>query len=634
MSEITISFPDGNEKSYPSGTTPLDIAKSISEGLARNILAAKANGRSIDLDRPLENDTDLVLLKPADPDGLEVLRHSCAHILAQAVKRLYPDALPTIGPVIEHGFYYDFDNLDIREEDLPRIAEEMQKIIKEKYPTQRHDYASAEEAQQDFSGNPYKIEIIKEYAGEGLSRYDQGEFFDLCRGPHVPHTGWPETFALTKIAKAYWRGDSSNKQLTRIYGLCFPTRKELKQHLEMLEEAAKRDHRKLSTKLGLTMFHEYSPGAPFFLGKGTIIYNEMLKFLRAEYAKRGYTEVITPLLYDKQLWETSGHWEHYRDDMFLLDIEGRQFALKPMNCPSHCLIYKGDARSYRDLPLRIADFAPLHRNELSGTLTGLTRVRKFSQDDAHIFCTVEQLGSELTALLEFVKYIYQDIFRLEYRMELSTKPEKALGSDDIWEKAEAALADALKTNRIAYETSPGDGAFYGPKIDIHIKDAIGRSHQCATIQLDFNLPERFDLAYEGSDGHKHRPVMIHRAIFGSFERFFAMMLEHFEGKFPLWLSPEQARVLPIADRHNAYAATIVDRLRSEGLRANLDDRQMTTSKKVREAELDQVNYILVVGDREVESKTVNVRTRDNQILGEKSIEDVSGTLTRERDARS
>ncbi len=617
---ILITFPDGNTKKYPDGTTAGEVATDISVGLAKNCVAAEVNGKLVDLDRPITENAALKLLTPKELKGIEVIRHSCAHILAQAVKRLYPDALPTIGPTIEHGFYYDFDNLEIVDGDLVALEEEMKKIVKEEFPTKRHDYHDAHEAMHDFGKNPYKAELIEEHAAAGLSKYTQGEFSDLCRGPHCPHTGWPAVFKLDKVTKAYWRGDSTKKQLTRIYGFCFAKKSELDAHLTMLAEDEKRDNRKLGKELGLLMFHEYSPGAPFFLPKGAIVYNALLQYIREEYAKRGYTEVVTPLLYEKGLWETSGHWEHYRDDMFLLKVEGREFSLKPMNCPSHCLIYGNEARSYRDLPLRIADFAPLHRNELSGTLSGLTRVRKFSQDDAHIFCMPEQIEDEIKGVLEFVRDVYGETFKMEHSVALSTRPEKFMGEIGLWEQAEASLTRVLEELQIPFTINPGDGAFYGPKIDIRVKDALGREFQTATVQLDFQLPRRFELTYEGDDGHKHTPVMIHRAVLGSLERFFGVAIEHYAGKFPLWLSPEQVRILPIADRHAAYGALVVEKLKAAGLRASLDDRQLTTNKKVREAQLDQVNYILVVGDKEVEAQTINVRTRDNVVVGEKALD--------------
>lgn len=626
METVTITLPDRSTQEREKGVTPGEIAKFIGEGLARQAVAAEVNGRFVDLDRPVEEDSQIRILTLKDEDGMYVLRHSCAHVLAQAVKRLYPRAKPTIGPVIEHGFYYDFDDLDISDNDLPKIEEEMRKIVKEAFPTKRADYRSADEAKADFPDNPYKQEIIEEYREEGLSRYDQGEFYDLCRGPHVPHTGWCKAFRLTKTAQAYWRGDSDRKQLTRIYGLSFAKQSDLDAHVKLMEEAARRDHRKLGRELGLFMFHDHSPGAPFFLPKGTIVYNALLELMREEYRRRGYEEVITPLLYDKELWQTSGHWEHYKEHMFL--TEG--YSLKPMNCPSHMLIYMSESRSYRDLPLRIADFAPLHRNELSGTLSGLTRVRKFSQDDAHVFCTEEQLADELNEVMDFVKYVYTDVFRLDYTVELSTRPEKFMGAPELWERAESTLSGVLEALDIPFTVNPGDGAFYGPKIDIHVRDALGRSHQCATVQLDFQMPRSFRAVYEGTDGRKHTPVMIHRAILGSLERFFGMIVEHYAGRFPLWLSPEQIRVLPIADRHNAHAATVIERLRAAGFRVTLDDRSLTTGKKVREAELERVNYILVIGDREAEGRTVNVRTRENKILGELQVEKFISQIIEER----
>jgi threonyl-tRNA synthetase len=619
MVSVLITFPDGNARKYEAGITPGEIAREISEGLARVCVAAQVNDALVDLDRPITENATLKLLTPKEQAGLEIIRHSCAHICAQAVKRLYPAALQTIGPVIENGFFFDFDNLDITDAELPRIEEEMKRIVKEKYPTKRKDYSSKAEAIADYQDNQYKIELIEEHADKGLSSYAQGEYHDLCRGPHCPHTGFPEAFRLTKVAKAYWRGDANNKQLTRIYGFVFAKKSELDEHIKMMEEAEKRDHRKLGRELDLLMFHEYSPGAPFFLPKGAVIYRELTEFIREQYRKRGYTEVITPLVYDKELWETSGHWEHYRENMFITMVEGREFSMKPMNCPSHVLIFKSATRSYRDLPLRIADFAALHRNELSGTLSGLTRVRKFSQDDAHIFCTPEQLEDELRSVLDFINYVYKEVFKMEYRVELSTRPEKFLGEISLWNKAEATLAAVLESLEIQYKINPGDGAFYGPKIDIHLKDAIGRSFQCATVQVDFQMPLRFEATYEGADGKKHSPVMVHRAVLGSLERFFGVMVEHYAGKFPLWLSPEQVRVLPIADRHNAYSSMVVQQLRDAGLRATLDDRPLTTNKKVREAEIGKVNYIIVIGDREVEAQTVNVRTRENQVVGERAL---------------
>ncbi|MBC8500218.1 MAG: threonine--tRNA ligase [DPANN group archaeon] len=549
--------------------------------------------------------------------GKEIFHHSTAHVLAQAVIRIFPKAKLTIGPTIEGGFYYDIGVRPLKPEDLKKIEEEMKKIVKENHKIKRVE-VSRKKALELFKDNQYKVELIEEMPkGEKISYYEQGEFKDLCRGPHVPNTGMIKAFKLTKVSSAYWRGDAKKSSLQRIYGVSFPKKKQLNKFLELQREADKRDHRKIGKELEWFTFHEYSPGSAFFHKKGAIIYNELVNFLREEYNKRGYQEVITPLLYDKALWETSGHWEHFKEDMFIIEIDGREFALKPMNCPSHCLMYLNNTRSYRDLPLRIADFAPLHRNELKGVLAGLTRERKMSQDDAHIFCSLEQIEDEIKRLLDFTKHIYKDTFKMEYHLELSTMPEKAMGSKTIWDKAEKALENALKKNKLAYKVNPGDGAFYGPKIDLHVKDSIGRNWQCATIQLDFNLPERFKLKYEGKDGRKHQPVMIHRAILGSLERFIGVMVEHFAGKLPLWLSPIQVRILTVSDKFKKYGEEVVKKMKEAGIRAELDDRTESIGKKVREAQINKVNYILVVGEREKKDKTVTVRTFHNKVIGAK-----------------
>ncbi len=625
MSKIKITFPDGNAKQFDKGATPLQIAQSISDGLARAAIAAKVDGKTVDVTRPIDHDATVQLLTLKDAEGLDVLRHSCAHLLAHAVKRLYPDAKPTIGPVVENGFYYDFGSLSLKEEDLAKLEQEMRKIAKEKLAVERIEYTDKAAAKKDYAANKFKLEMIDEFE-EGSSAYREGDFIDLCRGPHVPNTKFLEVFKLTKLAGAYWRGDAKREQLTRVYGACFATKKELDDYLKMLEEAEKRDHRRLGKEHDLVMFHEYSPGSPFFLFKGAVLYNELLAFVREEYMKRGYNEVVTPLIYDKQLWETSGHWEHYREDMFTLKVDGRDFSLKPMNCPSHVLIFMNSSRSYRDLPIRIADFAPLHRNELKGVLAGLTRVRKFSQDDSHTFCAEEQIEEEVEALLGFVKHVYDDVFHFEYSLALSTRPEKYMGEPALWEKAERILAGTLKKKKMPFTINPGDGAFYGPKIDIRIKDALGREWQLATIQLDFQLPLRFGATYEGADGKKHTPIMIHKAILGSLERFIGILIEHYAAKFPLWLSPVQARVLTISDRHLPYAKDVVAAMRAAGLRAEMDSRTETTNKKIREAQLDQVNYILVVGDKEVADGTVSVRTRDNVQHGAKRYPDLIAEL--------
>ncbi|HIH92005.1 TPA: threonine--tRNA ligase [Candidatus Woesearchaeota archaeon] len=613
MQKITITLPNGSAKEFPRGATGLEIAESIGKRLAQDALAIKIGGELKDVFLPLEKSAPIRIVTWKDKEGMEVFRHSTAHLLAQAVLRLFPEAKPTIGPVVEEGFYYDFDlEHHFTPEDLARIEQEMMKIAKEDRTVERMEL-DEKEAKKLFKDNPYKLEIIDEQEKEGLSAYKQGEFTDLCRGPHVPRTGMLRAVKLTKLAGAYWRGDAKNRQLQRIYGISFPEEKMLKQHLAMLEEAKKRDHRVLGQKLDLFSFDEVSPGAPFFHPKGTIIYNELLSFIREEYRKRGYDEVITPLIYDRSLWEASGHWQHYRENMFVLEVDGKEASLKSMNCPSHCVIYGKSFKSYRDLPLRIADFAPLHRNELRGVLAGATRVRKFSQDDAHIFLAPGQVEGEIFALIDFLDYIYTGVFDFEYSIELSTKPESALGSAELWEKAEASLASALKKKKLPYRINAGDGAFYGPKIDFHIRDALGRNWQLGTIQLDFNLPERFGLEYEDKDGRRKRPIMIHRALLGSIERFMAILIEHYAGKFPLWLAPEQVRIVTVADAYNEYAEKVAGALRKENIRVRVDKRAESIPKKVREAQLGYIPLIVTVGEKEASSDTVAVRTLDGKV---------------------
>lgn len=634
---IEITLPDGTKKSYPKGTTPLKIAESIGSGLAKAAVAAKFDDSVIDLTRPLDTDGSLAILTFKDIEGQEVFRHSAAHILAIAVRRLFPDAKLTIGPAIDDGFYYDIDNdKSFTPEDLAKLEEEMKNIIAENIVFTRKEVTKDDAIKiltDSQKGNKYKLEMVDELGDEQLTIYDHGketiEFSDLCRGPHVPSTEKIKAVKLTKVSGAFWRGDAKNKQLQRIYGVAFPSKDELKSYLKLLEEAQKRDHRKIGKDLDLFMFHEFSPGAPYFLPRGTHIYNELISFIRSEYAKRGYGEVITPQIFNKKLWETSGHWEHYKDDMFIQEVDGQEASLKPMNCPSHCLIYKREAKSYRDLPYRIADFCMLHRNEASGALGGLLRVRKFAQDDAHIFCTEDQVEAEVLGVLEFIKFVWEDIFGMELKYYLSTKPEEALGTKAIWDKAEKQLASALKKAKIEYEVKEGDGAFYGPKIDIDMTDALGRKWQCPTCQLDFNLPERFELEYEGADGKKHQPVMIHRAVLGSLERFIGIIIEHFAGKFPLWLSPLQVKILPIADRHVPYCEKVAEILSQHNIRYEINTRAETINKKVRDAQLEQANYILVIGDKEVEAESVNVRTRDNEVKGAIFITDFVTSLVQE-----
>lgn len=625
---ITVTLPDKSEKKVKKGSTPLDIAFSIGEGLGRATIAAVVDEQLVDATKPLEKDCKLRLLTFKDQQGVDVFRHSTAHVLAQAVMELFPEAKLTIGPVVEEGFYYDVDHPPFTQEDLDKIERKMQEIVDRKLDIKRLEI-SKKEALRMFKTNPYKIELINEIPEEIVSAYKQGEFLDLCTGPHVPNTHYIKSFKLTKMAGAYWRADAQNKQLQRIYGISFPDKKLLKEYLHRIEEALKRDHRKLGKELDLISFHEESPGAAFYHPKGAILFNELQKFIREQYWKRGFLEVVTPLVYDKSLWMTSGHWEHYKENMFMLHVDEREASLKPMNCPSHCLLYKTNLKSYRDLPLRIADFAPLHRNELRGVIGGLTRVRKFNQDDAHIFCTLEQLDEELNNAIEFAKYVYTDIFHFEYHIELSTRPEKSMGTAEQWEKAETALKKALEKNKIDYKLNPGDGAFYGPKIDLHIKDCLQRSWQLSTIQVDFQLPQRFELTYDGEDGRKHTPVMIHRAVLGSLDRFIGILIEHYAGKFPLWLSPVQVRILPLADRFNGYAEKVRKRFHEHLIRVELDDRSESLNRKIRESELAHVPYILVVGEKEEKDSTVNVRTRDNIIHGTKKIDAFMDGLLKE-----
>lgn len=610
---IEITFPDGKSKEFSKGTTALEIARSISRGLAEEAVTAKVNGVLWDLTRPIEADAALQLFKFDSAEGKSVFWHSAAHVMAQAVTRLFPFAKLTIGPTHESGFYYDMDHEPFRPEDLAKIEGEMAKIVAERHDIHRKVLTKAD-ALKIFKDNNYKVEIINEDVKEGeeISAYQQGEFIDLCHGPHVPNTSYIKAFKLTKTSGAYWRGDAKNKSLQRLYGIAFPTKTQMDDYSSMLQEAEKRDHRKLGKDLELFMFHDWSPGSAFFLPKGAIIYNELIGFVREEYLKRGYKEVITPQLFNKALWELSGHWQHYKENMFLLNVDNEEFSMKPMNCPSHVLIFKNRTRSYRELPLRIADFCVLHRNELKGVLGGLTRARKFSQDDAHIFCTREQIGPEIMQLLEFVKYVYVDVFKFEFKAKLSTRPEKSMGEQALWELAEKALEDALKASKLKYEIKPGEGAFYGPKIDFDVRDSIGRDWQLATIQLDFQMPLKMETEYEGQDGKRHTAVMIHRAILGSLERFIGVLTEHYAGKFPLWLSPVQVRILTVADRFNDYAHQLRQKYSDAGIRVEVDDKAESIPYKVREAELDKVNYILVVGEKEVAAKTVTVRKGKEQ----------------------
>jgi len=613
MSKIILIFPDGSRKEYENGITGLDVAKSIGEGLARVALCVKVNDEIQSLNKPINDNAKIQILTFKDKEGVHCFRHSTAHVLAHAIKRLYPNAKNTIGPPVDEGFYYDFDDLDISEDDFSKIEEEMNKIVEADLEFEKKNI-NLEQLKELFPNNLYKVEMAEEFTEEGdkLTTYSDGNFEDLCKGPHVTSTGMIKAFKLTKLASAYWRGDAKNKQLTRIYGISFPDKKQLKEYLAMLEEAEKRDHRKIGKDLDLWSFQDVSPGVPFFHPKGQIIYNELLRFLRDEYFKRGFFEVQTPNLFNKKLWEQSGHWAHYQEHMFLL--QGGEVSCKPMNCPAACLIFKNRVRSYKELPLRLADFGVLHRKELTGTLSGLLRVVRFIQDDAHIFVDQNKMLEELTNELSFVKHVYS-LFGLDYHIELSTKPAKAMGSDDLWNEAENVLMKALETNEIKYKLNPGDGAFYGPKIDLHIKDCLNRTWQCGTIQLDFQMPEKFDLKFMGVDGeNKYRPVMIHRALLGSLERFIGVITEHFAGKFPLWLSPVQVRILTITDRQNSYAEQLLKDLKDNKIRAEIDGESETMNKKVRNAQLDKIPLIITIGEKEQLNNTVAIRTLDGEVI--------------------
>ena len=553
----------------------------------------------------------------------EKLRHSAAHILAAAIQDLYPKARNTIGPPVEEGFYYDFDELEITPEDFLKIELKIKEIIKENKPFERKE-VTITEAKKIFKGNKYKTELAEEFqkAGDKLTVYSCGKFVDLCRGPHMKSTGEVKAIKITKIAGAYWRGDNRNKQLTRVYGIAFESEKEMRQHLFMLEEAAKRDHRKIGQELDLFSFHDCAPGMVFWHPKGTIIWNELIAYWKEEHAKAGYQEIRTPIILNKCLWLQSGHWDHFKENMYFTKIDDQDYALKPMNCPAGIKVYNNTTRSYKELPLRLAELGLVHRHELSGVLAGLLRVRAFTQDDAHIYCTDETLKEEIKGVILLTDKIYKK-FGFEYHVELSTKPENSMGDPALWAKAEKILAEAMDELNRKYKINPGDGAFYGPKLDFHLKDALGRTWQCGTLQLDFQMPIKYDLKYMGADGtQNHQPIMLHRTIYGSVERFIGVLLEHTAGKLPLWLSPVQVKILSIADRFNDYAYSVAKQMKDAGIRVIVDDGAESINKKVRTAQLEQVNYIIVVGEREVNDKTVTVRTRDdNKVLGAKKTEE-------------
>lgn len=620
---IVITLPDGSQREVPAGTTALDIARDISEGLARVAVAAEVDGETIDLTRPLSSDGNLRLLTFRDREGITIYHHSSAHLLAQAVVELFPEAHPTIGPPVDEGFYYDFDHPPFTPEDLSKIESRMNELAKADLPTERLEL-TRDEARQLFANNPYKLEMIEEMPeGEQLTAYRQGTFVDLCRGPHLPSTGRVKSIKVLKVAGAYWRGDSEKQQLQRIYAITFPEKRMLKQHVQMLEEAKLRDHRKLGKELELFSFHDEGPGFPFWHNNGMILREEIVKYWRTVHRAKGYQEISTPISLDESLWHRSGHWANYQENMYFTDVDERRFAMKPMNCPGGLLVFTHKRHSYRDLPMRMAELGLVHRHEMSGVLHGLFRVRCFTQDDAHIYCTEKQLTDEVIGVVRLVFEIYNTFGFSDIKVELSTRPAKRIGSDDVWDRAEGALREALENQAIDYELNPGDGAFYGPKIDFHIKDCMNRSWQCGTVQVDFSMPsaERFNATYEGADGQRHTVVMVHRAILGSLERFIGILLEHYAGKLPMWLAPRQIRVIPVSDNFLDFAGQVVDRMQLAGLRAALDDSNETVSKKVRSAQLDRVNYQLVVGEREAAEDTVAVRTLSNEQLGNHKVDD-------------
>ncbi len=621
--------------SIEPGTTVQELLGQVNKRLQKEAVAARVNGELADLTLPLYEDAEVEVVTFEDEEGAEVYRHTASHVMAQAVKRIYDKTQLGIGPAIQSGFYYDFD-LDepLSPEQLPQIEETMEQIIKEDLPIERMEL-SREEAMELFRerGEKYKVEMIADLPeGEVISCYRQGEFIDLCTGPHLPSTGKLKTFKLLNLAGAYWRGDESKPMLQRIYGTAFPKKKMLDEHLQRLEEARKRDHRRLGRELELFSLHEEGPGFPFYHPRGMIIRRELESFWREEHRRAGYHEIETPMILDRSLWEQSGHWEHYKENMYFTRIDDRDFSVKPMNCPGAMLVYKAGMYSYRDFPLRLAEMGLVHRHEKSGTLHGLMRVRSFTQDDAHIFMLPEQIEGEVAGIIDLVDRFYR-VFGFAYHIELSTRPEKSMGTEEMWERATAALQNVLEKRGLDFKINEGDGAFYGPKIDFHLQDCLGRTWQCGTIQLDFQMPEKFDLTYTGQDGQRHRPAMIHRVVYGAMERFFALLVEHYGGAFPLWLAPVQAVVLPITDRHHAYAKEVRDRLLSEGMRVELDDRNEKVNYKIREAQVQKVPYMLVVGDREVEAGTAALRHRGEGDLGPVPLEDILRMLREEIDGK-
>ncbi|WP_432627188.1 threonine--tRNA ligase [Brotaphodocola sp.] len=637
---MKVTLKDGSVKEYAQPMSVLDIAKDLSEGLARVACAGEVDGEVVDLRTVLDKDCALNILTAKDAGGLSTLRHTASHVMAQAVKRLYPSAKLAIGPSIADGFYYDIDfETPITSDDLGKIEAEMKKIVKEALPLERFELPREEAiALMKEKEEPYKVELIEDLPeGETISFYRQGDFTDLCAGPHLANTKEVgKAFKLMSIAGAYWRGDEHNKMLTRVYATAFAKKEELEAYITMMEEAKKRDHRKLGKELGLFMMHEAGPGFPFFLPKGMVLKNVLLDYWRQIHKKAGYVEISTPVILNRSLWETSGHWDHYKENMYTTVIDGEDYAIKPMNCPGGVLVYASEPRSYRDLPLRMGELGLVHRHEKSGQLHGLMRVRCFTQDDAHIFMTPDQIKDEIKGVANLIDSVYK-LFGFKYYVELSTRPEDSMGSDEDWEVATDGLRNALDELGLDYVVNEGDGAFYGPKIDFHLVDAIGRTWQCGTIQLDFQLPQRFELEYIGADGEKHRPIMIHRVVFGSIERFIGILIEHFAGAFPTWLAPVQVKVLPISDKYLDYAQKVKAELDEAGIRAELDTRSEKIGYKIREAQKNKIPYMLVVGQKEEENGVVAVRSRFKGDEGQKSLadflSDIQGEIERKENRK-
>ncbi len=628
MSSIKVSLPDGSVKEFETGSSLLSIAKSLNQKLGKTALLAKVDGENKDLSDALDHDAKVEFITPDSEEGLHAIRHTASHVMAQAIQHLFPGTKFAIGPAIEKGFYYDLDSDHVfTPEDLRAIEKEMSKIIKANYPLVRKELPRAEAlAKFKAEDEPYKVELIEDLPEDAvISTYTQGDFTDLCAGPHCPSTGRVKAFKLMSIAGAYWRGDEHNKMLQRIYGTAFASKEDLEAYLHMMEEAEKRDHRKLGKQLGLFMLSDYGPGFPFFLPNGMIIRNTLIDYWREVHRRYGYQEVMTPMIMNRQLWETSGHWDHYKENMYFTKIDGEDYAIKPMNCPGGMLVYANEPHSYKELPLRVGELGLVHRHELSGALHGLFRVRCFTQDDAHIFMMPNQIEDVIQETIRLFDEVYAT-FGLTYHAELSTRPDNSMGDDATWEMTTNALRKAMDDFGLKYSINEGDGAFYGPKIDFHLKDSIGRTWQCGTIQLDMLLPEKFNLTYTGEDGQKHRPVMNHRVVYGSIERFIGILIENYAGAFPAWLAPEQVRVMPITDKYNEYAKAIVDKMESQKIRAHLDDRNEKIGYKIREAQMKKVPYMLIVGEKEVESGTVSVRSRDNGEQGAMPVDEFIAKL--------